>query len=302
MTQQMLGVLTNPNLLFFAANGSYAPTGITNVVVNGTAQQIVLQDPEGDTKANFYSPRTFTAASITYSHVYTLTSGINGEVLGWETIALPFIVQKIEHRQKGILTMFSRYDAKNASQRPFWLYRYGENGFVPASQIDANRAFLICMPNNPEYDDEYNLAGEVSFSATNVQVLRTGYVNMQQRGNKKFMPVFCHTKKSSSIYAMNINDASRPGSAFVSNSRDLKPFEAYMTTDQVGARPVFEIDFEDANAIADALMPTASRYTVYSLSGQLLVKTDSQNEYQKALDLLPAGIYIVNGKKQQIKK
>ena len=67
------GKVNNPNLLFYVKDKKYAPNDIKNVVVNGEAEDIVLQDAESGN--NFYCPKTFTAKRISYVHNYSMKSG-----------------------------------------------------------------------------------------------------------------------------------------------------------------------------------------------------------------------------------
>ena len=62
--EQMQGI-TNPNLLVYVNEASKAPAGVQNVIVNGTAAQIVLTDASGNN--NFFCPEPFTAQSISYT-------------------------------------------------------------------------------------------------------------------------------------------------------------------------------------------------------------------------------------------
>ena len=305
MTPAQLGVVNNQNLLFYANSKSFVPEGIINAVVNGNADQLVLTDGGG----NFYCPTQFTAKSATYTHNYTMESAING-VQGWETLALPFDVQKIEHSREGALVPFIKYHRDNANERPFWLYTYGNSGFERSDVIAANRAYIICMPNNAEYDSEYRLNGQVTFSSQNVTVESSAWNCNQRKGDKEFCPAFCLQKQSAEVYALNVSndlhnetDNRLPGSAFISNLRAVSPFEAYMTTATNRSRSVIDIEFDDATGIgflSDSDIPS-SRQRIYSLTGQLVFQGDSREEFQKVLKKLPVGVYIINGRKQQIK-
>ena len=292
-------ISTKSNFLLYVNSESYAPSNVSNVIVGSTAKNITLTD---GTSTRFYCPRTFTAQSITYTHHYGMTTGGNGK--GWETIALPFDVQRIEHSSKGLLTPFFLYQI-GRSQRPFWLYELGSNGFRRTSAIMANTPYIIAMPNDSKYDDEYILAGDVTFSATNAYVYQTGSLVKPSSNGKTFIPNFAVVNPSSSIYALNVNNnlASNyssydAGSIFINNLREIYPFEAYMTTSSSGARTL-TVDFED-NATAIEVIPTISHVVddvkVYSLNGTLLIQTDCET-LPKQWEILPAGVYIVNGKK-----
>ena len=99
-----------------------------------------------------------------------METGGNGK--GWETIALPFDVQRIVHSTRGEIVPFAGYGSAS-NRKPFWLGNMSASGFKRASSIQANEPYIIAMPNNSKYNNDYNLAGDVTFSADNVQVAKT---------------------------------------------------------------------------------------------------------------------------------
>ena len=308
MSNEMLGAIDNPNLLFYVSQKDHAPSSATNIVVNGKADIIKLQDVV-DGSGNFYCPKAFTATNISYTHNYSMESAI-GDIAGWETIALPFTVQKIEHNSKGVLTPFAKYNASQATQRPFWLYTYSNTGFVKASEIKANTPYIICMPNNVEYDEEYILAGKVTFSAQNATIEVSSNLKTAKKGDKTFTPAFCQQNKSSNMYVLNVkNDkysetgSRNPGSTFISNLRNISPFEAYMATSVASAPMMMPITFEDETGINDLtnIFSKNSHLRIYNMVGQMIQQCHSQEELQTVIQELKEGIYIINGKKVYIK-
>ena len=289
---------TLSNFLLYVNSKSYAPSNVTNVVVGNTASNIVLVD---GTNTWFYCPMAFTAQSVTYTHHYGMLTGGNGK--GWETISLPYDVQKIEHKSKGVLTPFVLYNDM-MTQRPFWLYEFGSNGFRKTDVIKANTPYIIAMPNDSKYDEEYILVGDVTFSATNAQIHKTESLVMPSSNDKTFVPAFTVVDSSSSVYALNVNNnmasyagSYDAGSRFISNLRDVYPFEAYMTTSSSSARTL-GIDFADGTTGIDEIPMAGNgeRVKVYSLSGLLLIDSE-QSEWESLWQQLPSGVYIVNGKK-----
>ena len=99
-----------------------------------------------------------------------METGGNGK--GWETIALPFDVQKISHSSRGEIVPFPAYSS-SSNQKPFWLANFSGSGFRRTAAVLANEPYIIAMPNSTKYQNEYNLAGDVMFSAENVQVPKT---------------------------------------------------------------------------------------------------------------------------------
>lgn len=238
--------VSNPNLLLYVKAEEYAPAAVKNVVVNGTANSITLT--EAASGNNFYCPQAFTARSISYTHRYGMTTGI-GESRGWETLALPFDVQNITHETKGDITPFANRKIGDA-KKPFWLYELTGNGFVEAASIKAYTPYIISMPNNPQYDSQWLLNGNVTFAASNVTVGKTEDVNTATYRDRTFVPNFVAKGAADGLYALNVNNdyttnesGMTEGSKFVLNMRTVHPFEAYMTTAS-NARQVIDV-FED---------------------------------------------------------
>ena len=295
------------NMLFYTKDASYAPSSIKNIIVNGAAKEIVLSD--ANSSNNFYCPREFTAEKISYTHNYRMTSGLDGQARGWETIALPFTVSEITHSSKGKLLPFGAWTS-TSDAKPFWLCSLSSSGFIHATSIEANTPYIICMPNNSDYDSSFNLSGNVTFSATNVKVPVSSSVNTVKSNGKSFVPAFCAQEKASGVYALNVSNGYHSelggyteGSAFVSDLRKVSPFEAYMTTSDSNAKRAFLIDFSETTGIGE--IPTTDMkdgtHKIYNLNGQLMKQTNSQQELNETLRQLPAGVYVVNGKKTIIK-
>ena len=280
------------NFLLYVKQTSFALSSIKNVIANGTASSIVLSDDGGP----FYCPQTFTARSISYTHNYSMETGGNGK--GWETIALPFDVQRIVHSTRGEIVPFAGYSSAS-NRKPFWLGNMSASGFKRASSIQANEPYIIAMPNNSKYNNDYNLAGDVTFSADNVQVAKTPTFS------GLFLPAFGTVPQSSTVYALNVNNRHvkysgnyDAGSRFIANLRDVRPFEAYMTGSS-STRGIIEINFDDgATDMLDILLPTdeSQEITIHTLSGQQITRT-TQRDFDAVWQQLPKGVYIINGKK-----
>ena len=280
------------NFLLYVKSSSYAPSSVKNVVVDGTAQTIVLSDDGGQ----FYCPQAFSARRISYSHNYSMETG-KGSTMGWESIALPFDVQRIIHSTQGEIVPFAAYSS-GSNQKPFWLAYMSAGGFKRTADIRANEAYIIAMPNNSSYQDNYILAGDVTFSAENITVPKTPTFN------GTFLPAFSFVAKSSSVYALNVNNryvrysgSEKPGSVFIRDLRDVRPFEAYLTGSFT--RGIIEINYDNGTTdILDVLLSTDDfqEMTIHTLSG-LQVTCTTQRDFDSVWQQLPKGVYIVNGKK-----
>ena len=291
--EQMQGI-TNPNLLVYVNEASKAPAGVQNVIVNGTAAQIVLTDASGNN--NFFCPEPFTAQSISYTRNFSQTTEI-GVSRGWETIALPFNVQSISHGSHGALVPFG---GGNGGY-PFWLHQLQDNGLTPVTAMEANTPYLICMPNNTVYPSAYNQAGSVTFASSNVTVPRTE-PREAFGANVILMPAFQNQGTSPDIFTLNVGaarDSYAEGSVFISNYSDVRPFQAYVRhsnqargTDDIQFIPLTSIGGgDDTTAIMEIIQPAANGTgDWYSLDGRKLSSKPTQK-----------GIYIQNGKKIVIK-
>lgn len=290
LTADMLTGINNPNLLVYVTEASKAPSGVQNVVINGTAAEIVLTDASGNN--NFYCPQSFTAQSISYTRNFSQTTQID-VCQGWETICLPFTVQSVRHQSHGALTPFGGGD----NGYPFWLRLLSGNGLTRATQIQANVPYLISMPNNTVYPSVYNQAGNVTFSASNVTVPVTSAQTSSGAG-VTLRAAFQQVAQGSGVYALNVGEArgSYPeGSVFEQNYRGIRPFQAY-TNHNPGTRFITLMSLglggDDATGIDAMLMDNeeSNNDTWYSLDGRRLDSKPTKK-----------GVYIRSGKKIVIK-
>ena len=150
------------------------------------------------------------------------------------------------------------------------------------------------MPNSNKYQNEYNLAGDVTFSAENVNVPATPTFS------GTFVPTYSTVTKSSNVLALNVvnkyvssSGGYDAGSRFISNLRDVRPFEAYIKQTN-STRGIFGINIDNTTDLNDLLKKevSTSPVDVYSLSGQHIGKLS-----QSQISELPKGVYITNGKK-----
>ena len=284
--------VSNPNLLLYVEEAAYAPANINNVVVKGMADNIVLTDAASGN--DFFCPQEFTAKRISYSHRYSMETGMD-EARGWETIALPFDVQHIVHVSKGEIVPFAQRSGGD-SRRPFWLMAFTDKGWTAAGGINANIPYIISMPNHPDYYDGYLLSGTVSFESENVAVKASDNLKPIYQGDKTFVPTFGEIGMGDGAFALNVsNDLEQntsgvtEGSRFVLNMRRVHPFEAYMKSSSTRSPWIgIDEDMDDMNRQTD------DRVGVFTLGGQLLRRGADEAD---ALRSLRTGVYIVNRKK-----
>ncbi len=287
-----LSSIANPNLLLYVNRAGYAPGNIQNVVAGYQAQSIVLSDAEQ--AGNFYCPRAFYAQSISYTHNYQLKSGRNKTSCGWETLALPFNVTSVQHETKGVIVPFATKNETNAQLPKFWLYSLDANTgrLVATSEIEANSPYLVCMPNNEEYADRFNLNGKVSFKASNAMIPITEAKTVTHN-QSTFVPNFERKQASDKIFLLNRNVAGRPdGQIFLQGLRQANPFEAYFTNSDSSVRAIdlFGSETDDIMAVFNSQATTLKSQSVYDLQGRRIQQST-----------LRKGLYIVDGKKQVVK-
>ena len=289
------GNVNNPNLLLYVKDKKYAGN-VKNVIVNGEADEIVLQDAEGGN--NFYCPQTFTAKSITYEHSYGMKSGLN-VCQGWETIALPFDVTSITNKEGKELIPHAAWSVGN-NQYPFWLYSLSIDGWKAESSIKANTPYLISMPNNEYYDEVYNITGKVIFKGSNMPVKASDNLNVGMNGNKKLIPNYQNQTEDAGIWALNVNNqwsqntaSEVEGSVFVQSLRPVRPFEAYLTVSGSEAArrviPIFE-EGESTGIIDLPLRDDINVDTWFTLDGRKLFTKPTEK-----------GVYIHGSKKVMVK-
>ena len=297
LSRQRAGTLTNGNMLIYVKAKENAPENFTNVVVGSEAGRIVLGDYED--AHPFYCLRAFTAKEVEYTHNYRMKTK-RGECQGWETLTLPFDVTAITHERRGTILPFTAVTdmekVYSGELKPFWLYVYTDDDhFGPASAIRANVPYLISMPNDDVYWDDYRLGGKVTFLGQNVEVkpLTTG----NEPGTvRKFHPSYAHLENYQGYLTLNVNDATSQqiaeGSEFSMNLRETFPFEAYFVNMSAGA-PAFYCPFDNmADGIESVHNAQFTMHNdVYDLSGRKIENGKKSNRK------LPKGIYIVNGRK-----
>ena len=292
LTESDLQGITNPNLLVYVNDASLAPSNVQNVVINGLAREIVLTDAQ-DGNNNWYAPQAFVAERISYTRNFA-QSTTKGTSRGWESIALPFDVQTIQHESKGMIAPFNN----SASNKHFWLRRLTENGLQAATNIEANTPYIISMPNSEEYVADYNLNGRVTFSAQNIDVPATTTKVLALADSSIVMvPAMQRQSRSSSVWALNVGEVRGQyfeGSVFERDYRTVRPFEAYTIHRQENGQPapryvpIQEIAGVTGIETIDREPLTLNQW--YDMQGRKLEGKPARK-----------GVYISNGKKVVVK-
>lgn len=306
--QTVIDDIKNPNMLLYVNSRVYVPTNYNgNLISGGEATSITLTDAASG--SNFYCPQRFYAQHISYTHRYGQPTE-SGVSRGWETLSLPFDVQTITHEKRGAMAPFGKGEDIQKF-KPFWLYELTETGFVRTGDIKAYTPYIVSMPNQANYADDYILAGNVTYTAANTYV-EADASNVTTKGSVRFTPSLQHQAQSASILTINLEDYTDQegmfylsGSAFLPNMRAARPFEAYALVQGGVPAPMLVRSFVwDANdtAIREVEMKQLEKLGdvrgVYDLQGRHLGNDSSVLEKKRGQH---QRVVIVNGKKTLVK-
>ncbi len=283
------------NMLVFTAS---ATDFVGNVVVNGVSEEITLMDGKP-----FRNPKAFTAKRISYSREFTKKTRI-GIAGGWEGLVLPFDVQRIVSKEKGEVQPFGMERA-NAGLS-CWIAEMQEDAtFGLVDKISANRPFIMEVPNSDEYKEEFNIEGIVIFTSDDATVHATEVQSATSENGYLFTGAYKSVGATPYVYALNDEEYTGtdgsvflPGGAFVSDLRDVRPFEAYLYNEQLTRMRYLSINGGMATGIDRILKEENKLVDVYTLQGVMVKR---QIPVETLAQELPGGIYIVNGKKMVIR-
>jgi hypothetical protein len=207
-----------------------------HVVVDGVVDNVILSR---DNPVSF--PIPVTAKKISYTcNFYNWSYNY-----GWQTIALPFTPTHITHEEKGELAPFN---SGKSGAKPFWLRELTTDGFKDVTTMEPNKGYIISMPYNPDlYLDDYNIRGDVTFSAENVyfdsSATDTAVVSVGT--DYSLYPTYKRLPASGDIYAINttydVYDHEY-GSVFVRCAIEVQPYEAYLMNNTATLRSVITMD------------------------------------------------------------
>lgn len=310
------------NCLFYVSQGTVLPeTWNDNIVRENVAEQVVL-----NTAYSCYVARELKAKHITYTRDFTLPTK-KGTAAGWTSIALPFTVQEFTHESKGKLNPFG---VTEAGSKPFWLRELTADGFKNVAVLEANKPYIIAMPNNSdEYEEQYNISGSVLFEAADeAGVMIPATPSVMPTGENalyKLVPTLRSVPKTNRVYALSKEEYGNfpAGSLFVSYLRDVDPFEAYVITkESVTNAPLFySIGGEggEITGLEEIMKKEDESLKVYTVGNVLYIDSDRDRnisiydvtgrivrvvevcEGSNTVTGLSSGFYFLEGKKIAIK-
>ncbi|MBQ8737068.1 MAG: InlB B-repeat-containing protein [Bacteroidaceae bacterium] len=275
------------NMLVWNHSNNDNTTFEGNVIFGDAIESLALVDG-----LPFRSSHDFIAERVEYSRLFSKQTHV-GVPGGWEAVILPFSVQTIVSEDGSMIAPFGVADMVNSL--PCWLADMNTNGaFSYVQAIAANTPFIIRMPNSDDYEEEFNIEGRVTFVAEGATVKAT--TGLTGIAGDDFSLCGTYEGEASGVQTYAVNDEAYvsdegdeylPGSVFVSDSRDVRPFEAYAYSVQAGGAKFFN-PWKDTSTGIDGITTKADKDgedVWYTLQGIRLKGKPADK-----------GLYIHNGK------
>ena len=254
--------LNSTSCLLYLSCDVKCPSTWKNVIEpGGVAQTIVLKNEK-----RYLCPKAFTANKISYTREFAMKT-IPGKAAGWQTIILPFSVQTITDKDGNRLAPFMAEG--DGIWKRFWLRELQADGtYKDVTAIEANKPYLIAMPNAEEYASEYCIAGNVTFEADNVSLGETPEIVPTDGGAYSMYGTYDWVTGTRKVYALNLDNWSdgsvyyEKGSVFVPSLRDVAPFECYLQNNNPSASTRGFIGIVGSHASTRAGHPLGSKPSV----------------------------------------
>lgn len=254
--------LNSTSCLLYLSHDVKCPSTWKNVIEpGGVAQTIVLKNEK-----RYLCPKAFTANKISYTREFAMKT-IPGKAAGWQTIILPFSVQTITDKDGNRLAPFMAEG--NGIWKRFWLRELQADGtYKDVTAIEANKPYLIAMPNAEEYASEYCISGNVTFEADNVSLGETPEIVPTDGGAYSMYGTYDWVTGTRKVYALNLDNWSdgsvyyEKGSVFVPSLRDVAPFECYLQNNNPSASTRGFIGIVGSHASTRAGHPLGSKPSV----------------------------------------
>ena len=335
-------VFSAATYLYIPENGSVASNAeynFTYIFRGGVTDQMEIK-----TDGNQFSiAKELKAKKVYYYKNFNTESGYNSPA-GWKTIVLPFDVDQFTYTRYSTepdatgtpLAPFGNplLETDNMAL-PFWLYELTPTGYVSATSIQANKPYLICMPNNRAYPEANNITGNDRFSAENsagvLLVPTEGVLQSSEGANYSLVPTYATVEKSEQVYSLNEtssyfdgNKDYPAGSVFIRNYADVAPFQAYVQTKAAPASAprLYSIggDGGSITGIGSMILTPDRATKAYSENGILYIESNAvrtipiydasgrtirvieAQEGRNEVNGLAEGIYFLEGQKVMVKK
>ena len=297
---------SNINTIYYVSADNEAEANkisASNIVIGDQARGMLLFEDY-----DFFVPKRFFVKEARYSYLPEL--GADGKN-GWQTITLPFTVEKVLSGNKEV----DWYHGNDTEEKDFWVREFKQvNGntvkFANVEVWVPNVPYIFAVPGD-HWGSEYDLTGKVlEFNATNVWVEKST-VSAVVSDSYEFIGVTGGTIYTSrdeeyagmmarmeNAYVLNEN-----GNAFVQGTTEWqgKHNLCYFTINERTIDPPARLNIGTFDETDGICMPQVTatdgqQVDVYTVDG-LKVATATVNGGKVDLGRLPKGVYIVEGKK-----
>ena len=254
--------LNSTSCLLYLSHDVKCPSTWKNVIEpGGVAQTIVLKKEK-----RYMCPKTFKANKISYTREFAMKTNTR-KAPRWQTIIIPFSVQTITDKDGNRLAPFMAEG--DGIWKRFWLRELQADGtYKDVTAIEANKPYLIAMPNAEEYASEYCISGNVTFEADNVSLGETPEIVPTDGGAYSMYGTYDWVTGTRKVYALNLDNWSdgsvyyEKGSVFVPSLRDVAPFECYLQNNNPSASTRGFIGIVGSHASTRAGHPLGSKPSV----------------------------------------
>ena len=263
-------------------------------------------------------PVDFTAKEITYTRSF----GPASATVGWETIWLPYAPAQILANGKEIRS----FDKSDPNTGDFWLREFsgstsGSVDFSNTGTFQANTPYIIAMPGS-YWGEAFNLAQyPISFVGRNCAILQS-HTNTPNQATTDYSFVGCYlteqdyldtperfvlfTESNRNVFMKKEGSQILPFHAYFKNAETMSPvntralritYQAASTTDLHLSKQANDTDadiFSSGNELV-CLTNQDKVISIYRYDGMLLLKHRVQPGENRIT--LPAGVYLVEGKK-----
>ncbi|MDE7421826.1 MAG: InlB B-repeat-containing protein, partial [Muribaculaceae bacterium] len=323
MTGELFAQVANHNALVYVDDLSLAPSNAVNIVCDGFTNKLTLNHDYP-----FCVIDDFTAETAVFTKNFSKSTVI-GQSRGWESLVLPFDVDLIMHNSD-VPREIRPFDAipKDDYETPgFWLSCPSDSGdgWERQSHIEALTPYVIAMPNNSEYIEEFNITGNVDFIGHNVLVsdnLHTRSLTDIDGKKRTFSGSFIPKYSSDYVFSMTeenlgiIDNVEVVRSVFSPEGNKVRPFECWFE----GAPGMSKIGMEGKTNAVDILsvskdgikiwqegdclniLSSADLNTaVVDMTGAVIRTLSLKSGEMETLSGLTKGLYIIANRKILVK-
>lgn len=231
------------NCLIYASGNVTLPTNnhIYNKITNGTCLKLRLVED-----SPWYCPESFVVGMVTltkqFNQPYYSTDwpsyAVTGKASNWYAFNMPFVPTEITSSDG---RTWAPFNAGVDGAKPFWLRKLTtstQKPFVDVTEIEADVPYIISFPCNENYEAQYNLCGEITFTATNITMPKTGNQIVLNGPYYAMYSSYEPVSQESSVYLLNSAHYNPDGvkslfsdiwgSVFVQSLRESWAWEPYI--------------------------------------------------------------------------